>query len=209
MTEPTTASELVRAVGREFDQRGWSDPEDLALQVVRRAEQTGRLDPGDAAGLAAADFLAANGISRSALRQALAAVFSGRALQAEPSTGDTYIDQSVKIGDNTTFSGSINAGGNQMVIQQNTPPEQILSALGDLVTAGLDDSFASDELELIDRAAEAQKISLADLEAAVRVAVESAAPEPGKLAKLRDAVLTSTASGLAVKAILAVLTVIH
>jgi hypothetical protein len=196
-------------VGREFDQRGWSDPEDLALQVVRRAEQTGRLDPGDAAELAVADFLAANRISRSVLRQALAAVFSGRALQAEPSTGDTYIDQSVKIGDNTTFSGSINAGGNQLVIQQNTPPEQILSALGDLVTAGLDDGFASDELELIDRAAEAQKISSADLEAAVRVAVERAAPDPGKLAKLRDAVLTSTASGLAVKAILAVLTLIH
>jgi hypothetical protein len=209
MTEPITASELVRAVGREFDQRGWSDPEDLALQIVRRVEQTGQFDPGDAAGLAAADFLATNGISRSALRQALAAVFSSRALKAEPSAGDTYIDQSVKIGDNTTFSGSINAGGNQIVIQQNTPPEQILSALGDLVTAGLDDSLASDELELIDRAAEAQKISLADLEAAVRVAVERAAPEPGKLAKLRDAVLTSTASGLAVKAILAVLTVIH
>lgn len=209
MAEPTTARELVRAVGREFDQRGWSDPEDLALRIVRRAEQTGRLDSGDAAGLAAADFLAANGISRSALRHALAAVFSGRALQAEPSTGDTYIDQSVKIGDNTTFSGLINAGGNKMVIQQNTPPEQILSALGDLVTAGLDDGFASDELGLIDRAAEAQKISSADLEAAVRAAVERAAPEPGTLAKLRDSVLASTASGLAVKAILAVLTVIH
>jgi hypothetical protein len=202
VAEQTPSRELVRAVGREFDDRGWSDPDDLALAIVRVAERSGELDPKAAADLADPSFLESNGISRTTLRNAIATVFAGRTLLPEQGPAPTFVDQSVRIGDNNTISGAINAGGNQLVLTQDTPPEQLLSAIGNFVASAVDNGFAPQELQLLDRLAEDRKLPAEQLDAAVRAGIESAEAGPGRLAMFRDAVLTSATSGLVVQAII-------
>jgi hypothetical protein len=201
MAEPTTSHELVRDVAAEFDRRGWLDEDDLALKITIQAEQGGRLDPDAAAALADGAFLTANRIDHNTLRAALKAVFADRALVNRPTP--TFVDQSISIGDNNTITGSINAGGNQLIVANNAPSDQILEAFTAFTASALAHGFAPEELELLDRIAEARDINSDDLQAAAREGIENANPEPGRIAKFRDTVLASTASGLAVQAILA------
>lgn len=202
MAEETSARELVRAIGADFDRRGWSDPDELALAVTKAAVADERLDPDEASELAARSFLEANGIERSDLRAAIRGIFAGRVLVEEGQPGLTFIDQSITIGDNNTISGAINAGGNQLVLTNNTPAAEVLSALGAFVGSALESGFTPREIELLDRVAEAKGLSAMELEDAVRAGIEAAAPEAGRLARFRDAVMQSAASGLVVQALI-------
>jgi len=96
----------------------------------------------------------------------------------------------------TRLAGPINAGGNQVVLTNNTPTSEILSTLSGFVSTAIESGFSSREIELIDRVAEAQDISGEELEAAVRSGIEAAAPEQSRLAKFRDAVMQSAVSGV-------------
>ena len=203
MAEGTSAHELVRVLGADFDRRGWSDPDDLALVVTKAAVAAQSLDPGAASELAAPSFLETNGIDREDLRAAIRGVFAERVLVEEGRPGPTLIDQSITIGDNNTISGPINAGGNQLVLTNNTPAAEVLSALGDFVGSAVESGFSPRELELLDRIAEAKGLSTEELEAAARAGIEAAAPQPGRLAKFRDSVTQSAASGLVVQAVIA------
>jgi hypothetical protein len=203
VVEPTGSRELVRAISAEFDRRGWNDPDDLALAITTATARGGELDVSSASELAGEAFLERNGITRAALRKALGDVFADRVFEKQGRAGPTFIDQSVTIGDHNTISGSINAGGNQLALSQNTPPEQLLYALGDFVASAVSDGFSPRELELLDRLLAARQLDSDQLEAAARAGLQSADPEPGRLAKFRDAVLSSATSGLAVQAILA------
>jgi hypothetical protein len=194
---------LVRVVAAEFDRRGWEDHEELALAIATQADRNGGLDASASSHLAGDRFLRDNRVNRGVLRSALEHVFSGRVLAPEQQVGPTYVDQSVKIGDNNMISGSINAGGNQIALTENSPPGEILGALTKFVSAGVEQGFSPSELELLDRLAAVHDIDPQRLEDAVRAGV-SANPAPGRLAKFRDAVMTSAASGLAVQAIIAV-----
>lgn len=204
MTEPISSRELVRLVAAEFDRQKWDDRDELALAIATQADRSGELDAQSGSELAGDQFFTANGIGRDSLRSALERVFSGRILAPEQSSGPTYIDQSVRIGDNNTINGSINAGGNQLVLTENSPPGEILSALTAFVSAGIGSGFSPQELDLLDQLAAARNLDRQELEDAARAGIDEANPEPGRLAKFRDAVMTSAASGLAVQAILAV-----
>jgi hypothetical protein len=69
---------------------------------------------------------------------------------------------------------------------------------------GIGSGFSPQELDLLDQLAAARNLDRQELEDAARAGIVEANPEPGRLAKFRDAVMTSAASGLAVQAILAV-----
>ncbi len=204
MAEETGSRELVRAIGAEFDRREWSDPDDLALVITRAAVGGDELDADKASELAPSSFLSDNGIERSDLRAAIRGVFAGRVLVEEDRPGPTFIDQSVTIGDNNTINGSINAGGNQLVLTENSSPNDILNAVAEFVSAGIVHGFSPDELELLDQLAATRELDPKLLEDAARTGIERANLEPGRLAKFRDTVIGSTASGLVVQAIMAV-----
>ncbi len=204
MAEEITSRELVRAIAAEFDQREWSDPDDLALALTKAAVGGGELDAGKVSELAPPSFLSINDIERSDLRAAIRAVFAGRMLVEEDRPGPTFIDQSVTIGDHNTINGSINAGGKQLVLTESSSPDDILNALTDLVSTGIGQGFSPDELELLDELAVARGLDPKQLEDAARAGIERAEPEPSRLAQFRDAIIGSTASGLAVQAIMAV-----
>jgi len=204
MAEATTSRELVRIIAAEFDLRGWSDENELALAIATQADREQALDPAAAVGLASDSFLAVNGIDADALRAALQALFSGRTFADTDGSGPTFIDQSITIGDNNTISGNINAGGNQLTLTNNTPPDELLSAFSGFVGTAASQGFSPHELQLLDRLAAALDDLDADqLESAARKGIEDAELEPARLAKFRDAVMTSTASGVAVQAIIA------
>lgn len=204
MAEPISSHELVRAVAAEFDRRGWEDRGDLALAIATQAERSGELNASGASQLADRTFFTGNGIGAEALCSALEHVFSGRIFVSEKQAGVTYIDQSVRIGDNNTITGSINAGGNQVVLTENSPPGEILDALTAFVSTSVTHGFSSKELDLLDRLAAQHDLDSQRLEDAVRAGIANADPAPGRLAKFREAVMTSTASGVAVQAITAV-----
>ena len=203
MAEQIDSRELVRAVGAEFDRQGWSDPDDLALAITKAAVTAERLDPDKASELAAPSFLEVNGIDRGDLRAAVRRVFAGRVLVEEARPGPTFVDQSVTIGDNNTISGAINAGGNQLVLTNNTPASEVLSALGSFVGSAIENGFAAREVELLGQVAESSGLSQEQLEEAVRAGIEAAAPAPGRLAKFRDAVAAGATTNLVVQAIVA------
>jgi hypothetical protein len=203
MADEISSRELVRAVGAEFDRRAWSDPDDLALAITQAAIAAGGLDAEVASELATPSFLEANGITPGQVCAVLRSIFEGRVLVEKDHSGPTFIDQSITIGNNNTISGPINAGGNQVVLTNNSPISEVLSALSGFVGTAMKSGFSSSEIELIDHVAEAQGISGEELEAAVRSGIEAAAPEQGQLAKFRDAVMQSAVSGVAVHAIIA------
>jgi hypothetical protein len=204
MAEETSSRELVRAIGAEFDRRDWSDPDDLALAITKAAVEGSELNADRASELAATSFLSVNGIKRSDLRAAIRAAFAGRVLVEEERPGPTFIDQSVTIGDHNTISGSINAGGNQLLFTENSSAKEILDGLAEFVSTGVVHGFSADELKLLDQLAAARGLDSPRLQAAVRTGIERVNCAPGPLAKFREAVVSSTASGLAVQAILAV-----
>jgi hypothetical protein len=200
--EPVTSRELVRIVAADFDRRGWRDEDELALAIATQADRGQELDPAAAAGLAPESFLAANGTDANALEAALRALFSGRTFAEADRSGPTFVDQSITIGDNNTISGNVNAGGNQIGLTNNTPPAELLSALTAFTTTATSDGFSPAELELLDRLLALRDVDPQQVEAAVREGIGE--PEPGHLARFRDAVAASTTSGVAVQAILAV-----
>jgi hypothetical protein len=203
MAEQIEARELVRAIGAEFDRHGWSDPDDLALAITKAAVTVEKLDSDTASELAAPSFLEANGIDRGDLRDAVHRVFAGRVLVDEARPGPTFVDQSVTIGDNNTISGAINTGGNQLVLTNNTPASEVLSALGSFVGSAIENGFAAREVELLGQVAESRGLSQEQLEEAVRAGIEAAAPAPGPLAKFRDTVAAGATTNLVVQAIVA------
>lgn len=205
MAEPISSRELVRAVAAEFDDRGWDDPEDLAVQITNATAAGDRLDPDAAAGLAPESFLERNETSRDVLRAALARLFAGRTFQEKDQPDSTYIDRSVKIGDNNTFTGNINTGEGQVVLSENSSPAELLAAVGDFVATAVERGFSPAEMELLDRLLEARQVKPGEIETAARGGLERSGADAGRLAEFRDKVLAGAATGLAVQGIMAAL----
>jgi hypothetical protein len=203
MAELTSAPELVRALGAEFDRRGWSDPTDLALRITAAVQRGGILDAAASAALADTSFLERNGISRTALRLAIETVFAGREYEE---TKPRTIDNSVTIGDNNKISAPVNAGGRQLVITVDSSPGQVLDALTEFTETALREGFRPRDLHRLEEAVDARgDLGAAALEQAAREGLERSGADQGRLVEFRDAVLRGASSGLVVQAILAAL----
>jgi hypothetical protein len=204
MVEQMSSRQFVRALAGEFDRRGWVDKEDLALKITDAALASDELEADPASQLASDSFLQLNGISREELRAVLGSVFAGRVLVEKDYRPSTFIDNSVRIGDNNTISGTISVGGSHLTLTNNTPAPELLSAFAIFVTAATDGKFTSADLEFLDHLVQSRDdLDQEQLQAAARQGIEGADLEPGRLTAFRDAVITSASSGLAVQAILA------
>jgi hypothetical protein len=204
MVEQIDSRQFVRALAGEFDRRGWSDKEDLALKITEAALESNELKADPASQLASNSFLQLNGISREEFHTLLERFFAGRVIAEKDHQFSTFIDQSVKIGDNNTISGTISVGGNHLTLTSNTLAPELLSNFASFVTAASGGEFTPTDLEFLDRLVLSRDdLDQEQLQAAARRGIEDADLNPSRLVAFRDAVITSASSGLAVQAILA------
>jgi DNA-binding NarL/FixJ family response regulator len=200
---------LLRALGDEFQSRGWSDDSDLALKITHDAQTLRRLDANAAATLASRGFLLRNRTSRAKLRGALASVFAGRTLLDpdldHPHTMPAPQHTNITIGDGNT-GVNINVGGQQVNVTAQSSKDDVLAGVAALVRAALQGEVPATQFAQLDQLISARNdLEQKDIETVTAEIVEQAAPPPSKLTQLRNSVITSAGSGLLVQGIIAVL----
>jgi hypothetical protein len=199
---------LLREIGNEFQAEGWQDTSDLALRVTQQAQARSALDPRAAATLAGEEFLERNGTSVSAVECALARVFHGRTLVAGDAAGAPVAvahQTTINIGDNNS-GVTVNVGGQQQILTLASTREDVLAGVEHVLQELLDGGVDAGRISALDALVGARDDVLQDeLEAVATGSIERAKPAPSKLAALRNAIVTSAASGLLVQALTAVL----
>lgn len=199
---PIGARALIRELGDCFEERGWRDEENLALAIVEQSRAAGTLDATRAADAAPGSFLARNGIDRSQLHDAVGSVFAGRDLLPPESDYPAAINNSFEIHGDGNVIYNVNLGGQQYNLTNESSAAEVIGAVRDLIGEALDSGLSDSTLTSLSRYVESRPdVDQAQIEAATREVIAEAAPEPGKLARLRDAIATSTASGLLVHGI--------
>jgi hypothetical protein len=203
--------ELTQELGESFTRRGWDDPESFAFEIAQAARRTGVLDPKAATALASKVFLERNRIGSAELEGLITEVFAGRNLVSSERDHPPVVEQHTNTiairGDNNSVA-NINAGGRQTILTAGTAKERVLEAVRSLVREG-SDHLDANELADLDRLVSSRSdLDLIEVEAAARAGLEEAKPDAGRLQKMREAVVSSTASGLLVQAIIAVIGVL-
>lgn len=203
----TTPQALLRVIVDEFEEQNWRHISGLPAQILAQCEERGALDASAAAELADSIFLARNQTDRARVQAALERAFANRVLIEPPVTQPNF-KQEITIknyGHNARF-GDVTQTGEQVTLNLDSPKKAVLGAVGDLVHRGLDGQLSEAGLAELAGLVEARgDIDQSEIETVVSEVVAEAEPEPGKIAKLRDAVLTGAATSLLVQGILAVL----
>lgn len=193
---------LIRELGDSFEEHGWRDEENLALMIAERSRAAGGLDAIGAAAAAPNSFLTRNGINRSQLQEVIRSVFAGRDLLPVESDYPVAINNSFEIHGDGNVIYNVNLGGQQYNLTNNSSAAEVIGAVRDLIGEALNSRLSDSTLTSLDRYVESRPdIDQAQIEAATREVIAEAAPDPGKLARLRDAIATSAASGLLVHGI--------
>ena len=210
MSEPTDIGirELTQELGKGFSRRGWEDPESLAFEIAQAARRTGSLDPKAATALANKVFLERNRIEPEDLEALIEEVFAGRNLvppeRDHPPVIENHTNTFEIKGDNN-YVGQVNVGGRQTILTTETARDEVLDAIRLFVQEGIGD-LDPDELASLDRLVSSRSdLDLSEVESATREGIQEAKPDSGGLERMREAVMSSTASGLLVQAIIAVL----
>jgi hypothetical protein len=198
---------LLRAIGDEFQSRGWSDNSDLALKITQDAQTLRRLDAKAAAALANRGFLLRNRTSRAKLRGALASVFAGRNLLDpdldHPHTMPAPQHTNITIGDGNT-GVNINVGGQQVNVTVQSAKDDVLAGVAALLRDALQGELPATQFTQLDQLISAREdFDQKDIETITAEVIEQGDPPPSKLAQLRNSVMTSAASGLLVQGIIA------
>jgi hypothetical protein len=205
--ERTTPQALLRVIVDEFEEQGWRHINGLPALIVTQCQERGALDAGEAAELADSRFLARNQTDRDSLQRTLERAFANRLL-TEPTMNEPTVKQEITIqsyGDNARF-GDVTQTGQQITLNLDSPHDAVLGAVGDLVRRGLDGRLFEPDLADLAGLVEARgDIDQGEIETVVGEVIAEVEPEPGKIAKLRDAVLTGAATSLLVQGVLAVL----
>jgi hypothetical protein len=200
--QPIGARALIRELGDCFEARGWRDEENLALAIAEQARAAGILDAPAATAAAPGSFLTRNGIDLSQLHEAIGSVFAGRHLLPAASDYPAAINNSFEIHGDGNVVYNVNLGGQQYNLTNESSAREVIGAIRDLIGEALDSGLSDSTLISLSRYVESRPdIDQAQIEAATREVIAEAAPESGKLVRLRDAVATSTASGLLVHGI--------
>jgi hypothetical protein len=204
--EKTTPQALLRVIVDEFEEQGWRHISGLPARIVAQCQERHALDAAAGAELADSIFLARNHTNRVSLQAALERAFANRVL-TEPPVTEPNIKQEITIqsyGDNASF-GDVTQTGQQITLNLDSPKVAVLDAVGDLVRRGLDGQLSEADLAKLAGLVEARgDIDQGEIETVAGEVVAEVEPEPGKIAKLRDAVLTGAATSLLVQGILAV-----
>jgi hypothetical protein len=199
---------LLREIGNEFQKHNWQDTSDFALRITQKAQAMRTLDPVAATSLVDQGFLVRNQTSVAVVQAAIVAVFRGRSLLDpdldQPAISSTAQNTNITIGDNNA-GVQINVGGQQLTLSSTTPRDQVLTGVEAFLREALDGSLAEPRLNELDHLVSSRDdIDQSALERVASQAIRAPNAKSSKVANLRDAVLTSAASGLLVQAILAV-----
>src|SRR4029077_10863462 len=161
-----------------------------ALEMVESAQAAGvALEAAAAAEGAPNSFLARNDIERAELERALEAVFAGRVLVPAERDYPSIINNTFQINGDGNVITNVNLGGNQYNLTSESSAAEVIDAVGDLVADGLGSGISPEALGALSSYVETRPdIDQAQIEAAAREQIEKADPDPGALARLRDAV---------------------
>lgn len=212
MTErDLSARGLISEIAEEFQRLGWRDHGGLALKIVQQAQERGALDTDDAASLAGRGFLVLNRTSRARVREVLDGVFAGRSLldpssEHSPTMSETHnTHTNINIGDANTLSDvHINVGGQQLNLTAQATKPEVLAGLTGLLRQAIETGLDGPKLARLDQLVSAREdVDQSEIEAVVAEVIEETDPASSTLVKLRDGVMTSTASGLVVHGIIA------
>ena len=195
---------MLVEICNEFDRRGWRGWDRYPVQIVEHMQAgSGRLDPTAAAAIAPARFRLQNGITDSALRQALAEIGADRRLLPEPPTSGVIVNNTFNVsGDNNSVS-NVRVGDQNITLQSSKTDS--LKAVQWLVCEALAGNVHDDQLQALGEQLQARDdVAPADIELVTGEIVAREAPDQTRLKKMRDSLMTSATSGLLVRAIITV-----
>jgi hypothetical protein len=181
------AAQIETLLAAEFDRQGWEWGLDIGRTLLDGVEPLGQIDGEALAARIPADFLQRNRTTRQNVASAInraargLSVASGSrqdSVQITIQSGDTY---NVSFGANANLQNSpFNIGpGRQLQIDSSSTSEDLATALGALVAAGLAGEWDEQAARAIGGSIEdQQKISLEEARAAVLEAGRDVAPDP-------------------------------
>jgi hypothetical protein len=185
MTQLTPA-DFESLLAREFDHQGWQYELGLGKNLVETAVPS--------------EFFSRNCATRERLAAAIDRVAGGAPIAAEVvsppiqitvQSGDSY---TVDIGAGANFQNSpLNIGpGRQLQVNSQSTPDELTTALGALVAAGLGGEWDPTAARAIGASIEEQgKLSLEEAKAAVLEAGKEVAPEPSRIREFTEKVAVS------------------
>jgi hypothetical protein len=199
MTQLTPAH-FESLLAAEFDRQGWQYELGLGKNLVVAAVDHGSVDGAKLSALVASGFFSRNGATPEHLAAAIDRVAGGAQIATEvaaPSiqitvqSGDSY---TVDIGAGANFQNSpLNIGpGNQLQINSQSTSDELTTALGALVAAGLGGEWDEKAARAIGASIEEQgKLSLEEAKAAVLEAGKEVGPEPSRIREFTEKVAVS------------------
>jgi hypothetical protein len=198
MSESTPAA-LNTALAEEFDRQGWEYDLTLGTQLVSLVEERGRVDSGALSREVPAAFLHRNRTTRENVAAAIERAIGGRTPIPVPppvspvsiiSHGDTY---QLNIDHSQISGSSFNLGSGTLInIDAGAEKDDLLTALGALVSAALSGDWNSGAAQAIGQAIEQQgELTVAEARAAVLEAGQGQDLDRSRISELIEKVAVS------------------
>jgi hypothetical protein len=196
-----TFSELQTELAAEFDRQGWEYDLSFAPSLATAACRSGTVVAESLAALAPPEFLHHNQTDRQNLAAAIERVAGGLTVISDnPPTsiavkveGDIY---TLKFGDKAHLE-NVNIGpGNQLSIDSGSSNDDLLTAIGVLITSGLNDDWDDIAARAVGTAVEEQgNLTVDEVREAVIEAGKDTGVKPSKVKELTEKVAVSGVGG--------------
>lgn len=202
--EQLTPGALRSRLASEFERRGWEYDLTTGNEIVKRASSAGAVDANALSRSVSGDYLIRNHASRADMQDAIAIAIGGAIVSQEESGRATVQvvinDRShvINISPGAQLTNTnLNQSGNQLVVAETGPRDDVLAALQALVSAGLSgdwDPSAARELGSVIDARE--DIELEDVSKVVREIAEAEGVEPSRVKGFLKEVAANALGGL-------------
>jgi hypothetical protein len=184
VTEATSA-QLQARLATEFENRGWEYDMTVGTDLIGEAERRGEVDPAELAAKVSNTWLARNSATRDEVAAAIERAIGGYVPRAAEGAPVTLIFQSdnryqLNMGAGAQITGSqVNVGGTQINLRVDSPKEDVMAGVAELVRAGLREDWNSDAARELTEILEARDdVTLDDVESVVKDVIAEGSPDP-------------------------------
>lgn len=187
----TTPTDLQRALAHEFERHGWEYDMAVGADIVKEVERRGSVEPRALAARVSTTWLERNRTTRDQVRNAIQRAIGDRTLvPGEPTAVTLNIDNrsyTLAMESGSQITGSqVNVGGAQINVQAAVDKDEVLTAVGALLRAGLGGDWNPDAASDLARAIDARDdIGFDDVRrVATEIAGEVDAPDQGRIREM-------------------------
>jgi hypothetical protein len=191
-----TPAELQALLAGEFESRGWEYDMTVGADLVGEVERRRAVDPATLAAKVSGTWLARNGATREELTAAIERAIGGRVPRVADGAPVTLIlndnRYQLNMAEGAQIAGSqVNVGGTQINVRADSPKEDVMAGVAELVRAGLRDQWNPQAAgDLAGLVASRGDVTVEDVEAAVQEVVAEESPDPerakGMLRKIAE-----------------------